>query len=256
MDTNQTHTYNSEIINSENNDKADNDNFPLTAWVFTVIWLIIIIMLPIFILFHNYDTFSFKGLELNEVGDYLAGVAAPLAFFWLVFGYYQQGRELKVNNKMLKLQYKELSNSVIAQNLQAESMKEQAQSLHKQVQLVIRDKYYPKFLLKTFQYLKDDLYIDIELENTGNTIFSVDVEVLSDNMILLNGGVDHNGKNISFSIQTTEDIENKFNILFNISFVLETGDSAKLCYKIPYTSFMHSPSLNPDLEITNCKENT
>src|SRR5690606_28907410 len=33
--------------------------------------------------------------NLNEAGDYLAGFLSPLFFFWLVLGYFQQGRELK-----------------------------------------------------------------------------------------------------------------------------------------------------------------
>jgi len=44
-------------------------------------------------------------LELNEIGDFLAGVFSPLAFLWLVLGFLQQGRELS-------LQAAELKNSV------------------------------------------------------------------------------------------------------------------------------------------------
>lgn len=29
--------------------------------------------------------------KLNEWGDFIAGFSAPLAFFWLVLGYMQQG---------------------------------------------------------------------------------------------------------------------------------------------------------------------
>ena len=55
---------------------------------------------------------TFLGLRPNEVGDFLAGVFGPLAFFWLVFGYYQQGEELKHSVEALKLQAEELRNSV------------------------------------------------------------------------------------------------------------------------------------------------
>lgn len=34
-------------------------------------------------------------MELNEVGDYLAGAFSPLAFLWLVIGYLMQNKELK-----------------------------------------------------------------------------------------------------------------------------------------------------------------
>jgi hypothetical protein len=48
-------------------------------------------------------------LTLNEWGDFLAGVMAPLALFWLVLGYFQQGEELSQNTKALELQARELA---------------------------------------------------------------------------------------------------------------------------------------------------
>ena len=44
-------------------------------------------------------------MDPNEYGDFLAGLFAPLAFLWLVLGFFQQGKELR-------LQVKELANSV------------------------------------------------------------------------------------------------------------------------------------------------
>lgn len=44
-------------------------------------------------------------LDLNEVGDFLAGVAAPAAFYWLIVGYGLQRKELSlsVNNLRCRL---------------------------------------------------------------------------------------------------------------------------------------------------------
>ncbi|QDP19492.1 hypothetical protein [Sphingomonas xanthus] len=47
-------------------------------------------------------------LPLNELGDFLGGVASPLAFLWLVLGYFQQGREIRLSSKALQLQAKEM----------------------------------------------------------------------------------------------------------------------------------------------------
>jgi hypothetical protein len=52
-------------------------------------------------------------LDLNEFGDFCAGIAAPLAFCWLVVAVFMQRRELE-------LQRKELKESRKAQQLQAE----------------------------------------------------------------------------------------------------------------------------------------
>jgi hypothetical protein len=61
---------------------------PLTiiGFVITVIWLGVIGII--------YEMAPDKVLSLNEWGDFLAGIMAPLAFLWLVIGYFQQGKEL------------------------------------------------------------------------------------------------------------------------------------------------------------------
>src|SRR5688572_10764591 len=53
-------------------------------------------------------------MKPNEWGDWAAGLAAPLAFLWLVVGYLQQGEELRANVDALKQQAVELKNSVSA----------------------------------------------------------------------------------------------------------------------------------------------
>ena len=47
-------------------------------------------------------------LELNAVGDYLAGVFSPLAFLWLVIGYLMQHFELKLSRSSIEKQAEEL----------------------------------------------------------------------------------------------------------------------------------------------------
>ncbi|GJM12889.1 MAG: hypothetical protein DHS20C12_12920 [Pseudohongiella sp.] len=51
-------------------------------------------------------------MPLNEVGDFLAGVFGPLAIFWLILGFIQQGKELQQSTQALELQAKELKDSV------------------------------------------------------------------------------------------------------------------------------------------------
>lgn len=51
-------------------------------------------------------------LCLNELGDFLAGAFGPLAFAWLVLGFIQQGKELRLSSEALILQAAELKNSV------------------------------------------------------------------------------------------------------------------------------------------------
>ena len=64
-------------------------------------------------------------MPLNEVGDFLAGIFGPLAIFWLVLGFFQQGIELRQNTKALELQAEELKHSVEQQRELVEVSKKQ-----------------------------------------------------------------------------------------------------------------------------------
>lgn len=79
----------------------------LFVLIVTAIYLIFVLLIT--------DLSAYKTLELNAKGDFLAGVFSPLAFLWLVYGYLQQGQELKLNTQALELQTRELKESVQAQ---------------------------------------------------------------------------------------------------------------------------------------------
>ncbi len=70
---------------------------------------------------------TLDSLGLNEIGDALAGAFAPLGFFWLVAGFYQQGKGLEQNSEALKLQARELKASTDALHLQADELKNSVQ---------------------------------------------------------------------------------------------------------------------------------
>ena len=63
-------------------------------------------------------------LELNNFGDFLAGAFGPLAIFWLVLGFFQQGAELRNSTKSLDLQTRELKESVMQQKELAQTSQE------------------------------------------------------------------------------------------------------------------------------------
>lgn len=68
------------------------------------------------LLFFRWDTLSeLQTNDLNELGDFLAGVFGPVTIFWLILGFLQQGKELKQSTNALQLQAEELNNSVAQQ---------------------------------------------------------------------------------------------------------------------------------------------
>lgn len=83
----------------------------------TTLYLVIIAI----IVAHKFD--DFLCLKLNELGDFLAGAFGPVAFLWLVLGFLQQGRELKLSTDALRLQAEELRASVEQQTKMVESQK-------------------------------------------------------------------------------------------------------------------------------------
>ncbi|WP_214645812.1 hypothetical protein [Acinetobacter terrestris] len=66
--------------------------------IITIVWFVGIY------LFCSINEFSFSNKDLNSLGDFLAGIFAPVAFFWLILGYVQQGKQLDQNTKALEQQ--------------------------------------------------------------------------------------------------------------------------------------------------------
>lgn len=84
------------------------------SWAITIAWLIFI-----YFKIHN----GVLPNDLNEFGDFIAGAFAPLAFFWLVRGFYQQSKGLEQNSEALKMQATELEKTTKALELQVQEMR-------------------------------------------------------------------------------------------------------------------------------------
>ncbi|WP_030142143.1 hypothetical protein [Pseudomonas fluorescens] len=78
-------------------------------------------------------------MPLNNVGDFLAGAFGPIAFFWLILGFMQQGIELRLSADALKMQADELRASVEQQTAlvaaQEHSLRNHERSLEPLLQL-------------------------------------------------------------------------------------------------------------------------
>ena len=61
----------------------------------TVVWSVLVAALL------YWSKTSLSDLKLNEAGDLLAGIFAPVAFLWVIIGYFQQGDELFEHTQML-----------------------------------------------------------------------------------------------------------------------------------------------------------
>lgn len=111
-------------------------------------------------------------LELNAIGDFLAGVFGPIAFLWLVLGYLQQGRELKLSSEALQLQAAELKNSV---DQQKEMVGIAGRQLEAELEKIVYEReqrmkaLIPKFkLIAGVPSAGPTLDVEFKIENFGN----------------------------------------------------------------------------------------
>ena len=78
-------------------------------------------------------------LALNELGDYSAGVVAPLAFFWFVLGYILQSKELSNNTQVLSEQSEEMKNQTRFIQEQIEVTRSQISVIERQIEILAQN---------------------------------------------------------------------------------------------------------------------
>lgn len=135
---------------------------------------------------------AFAELAPNAVGDFLAGAFAPLAFLWLVLGFFQQGKELRHSGEALWLQGRELQNSVEQQrelvNVTRDQLKFESEMLKQQQEDMARRER-PVLKLTTGgsapQHGSDRRRYEFVLKNTG--------QECTDVAIIVNGKVTNAG---------------------------------------------------------------
>lgn len=90
-----------------------NDHSPsnLATWGLRGTFVYLIVLFGGIPVLWYFGLLTMKPIGLNELGDFLAGAFGPLAIFWLVLGFFQQGNELRLQVRELALsveQQKEL----------------------------------------------------------------------------------------------------------------------------------------------------
>lgn len=129
------------------------------AWGVTVVYGFALLVMTSFVFVGEQGLNAFREMSPNEVGDLLAGVAGPVAFIWLVYGYFlqgvairQQSEELRQNTAALKLQEEALRAQ--AEELKA-SVKQQQYSVEQQKHMVDISREQLKAVLESSRYAKE-----------------------------------------------------------------------------------------------------
>lgn len=87
-------------MNKESNDK--NTHFKDWRIVFGLVVTILWLLLGYLYIYNNTNIESFSDLPIDEMGSFLEGSFAPLAFLWLVIGLFIQQSVLAENNEELR----------------------------------------------------------------------------------------------------------------------------------------------------------
>lgn len=118
---------------------------------------------------------TLRSMDLNEVGDFLAGAFGPVAILWLVLGFFQQGIELRQGTDALRLQAKELSNSVEQQIELVATQKASLVNYERSLE--------PLLKMNVADAGMDDggFYVSLKISNTGEYCDCVEIELSASN---------------------------------------------------------------------------
>lgn len=172
----------------------------ITGW-----WLLLIVVFAIF------GDLTFPQ-SLNELGDFLAGIFAPIAFFWLVLGYIQQAKQLEQNTQALKQQEQAL-------RLQIEEMRQSVRQqkgiieIQNQQYNMIKKSALPDFLImiKDFRAQNingiEECFFTIDCKNIGGEISDLVIITEQESTIILSSILCRGESVESRNFNTKEDVE-------------------------------------------------
>jgi hypothetical protein len=122
-------------------------------------------------------------LTLNEWGVFLAGVVAPIAFLWLILGYFQQGHELAKNTEALRAQEQQLMQQVqetaalvreyarhAAASAQLAELEVAAHRRHEEARRALLA---PHFRFASASFSAGHDLADLKMVNTGSTAYAL-----------------------------------------------------------------------------------
>lgn len=111
---------------------------------------------------------SLGSMDLNNAGDFLAGVFGPLAVLWLVLGFFQQGIELRLQAKELRASVDQQAELVGISKDQLNMAKNNTELEHDRLESEIAPKFSLDFV-KVDEFGTDYVF-NFGLTNGGHTI--------------------------------------------------------------------------------------
>jgi hypothetical protein len=142
--------------------------------ILTVVYFLLISIGIPFLAWLGYITVD--SIRLNELGDFLAGVLGPLAIFWLVLGFFQQGKELSLQVRELSLSVEQQKELVEVSRATLDHERKLSSFRENERKFLIQ----PNFLIDAAggQIIGGSFFIHrIVIQNTGASVSEVDFSV-------------------------------------------------------------------------------
>lgn len=150
------------------------------------LWVVIALSLyALFIIIYTISFYVSEGknvlLSSNELGDFLAGTFAPLAFLFLYLGYIQQGRAIKQANQNIVLQLEQQGRML---DLQEQELRQREHATQPIFELVVDSvpAHQMVFENKDFKTKPntEGREFKFKLHNTGEKVSSVNISLIGD----------------------------------------------------------------------------
>ena len=187
------------------------------------------------------DLNQLRDLELNQVGDFFAGIIGPVALLWLILGFFQQGIELRNSVETLKLQASELRNSVEQQKQLVEAARAQfeleAAAHRRELERIESEKFPSLSLLPAGSSSGGGglRKVKYKLENLGGDIRDLEVSWRSEKLLGKCQKIQVLRKNDShtFSLVVASDAKPPVIVELKIKYSLWGGSQHKETFRVP-----------------------
>lgn len=143
---------------------------------------------------------EFKHMDLNELGDFLAGFGGPLAVVWLIFGFHQQGAVLNLQTTELKKSIEQQSESLVQQSKALDQQRElldvarqehvanlELIKLQRDALAAEQAAMQPQLMLRPDRAVSESLKWELELANGGMDCSNIRASVSSPNVAYVSG---------------------------------------------------------------------
>ena len=146
--------------------------------------------------------------DLNELGDFLAGVFTPLAFGWLVYGYLLQSKELRLQREELTLTRKQLGTQTVL--LQEQVAADYQDSMPR---LTLR----PAFLENSWDWI---------VENNGGNAKNIELSILNKKQTVDERNSLAPGESFHFTVPTSSSLS------YEARYSSDRSESFRQCWEI------------------------